>query len=189
MNLEAKKGLVEFVARLGNLTIGLDDLAKGGMPSGELHRRGEMVGGLQDEVEQLGKTAVNAPRLGSGSGGGGGGGDEEHPSQSRAALLGSGSRAPTSRVLGFGATSVGPKETAETRPLDSAGLIQLQQTYVAEQDSKLDSLTAALRRQRALGEMINEELAVHEELLDTLDKGTDRVQGRLKDANRLMKKL
>lgn len=182
VNQEGKKGLVDLVKRLGALTSGLQELAKGGMPQGELHRRTEMTGQLQDEVEMLGKVASNAPRVGSGRREEGG--RVESASAERSALLSS-SKTPT-RVLG--AAGIG-KETAETRPLDNAGLLSLQQEYVAEQDSKLDSLTAALRRQRALGEMINQELAVHEELLDDLEGKTDRVQGRLKDADKQMRRL
>lgn len=183
VNMEGKKGLVELVKRLSGLTVGLEQLAKGGMPSGELHRRNEMVGQLQDEAEMLGKMASGAPRVGSGQRNGQP--VAETTSAERNALLSS--KAP-SRVLG--ASTPTPKgETTETRPLDNAGLLSLQQTYVAEQDSKLDALTAALRRQRALGEMINQELAVHEELLDDLDRGTDRVTGRMKEADRMMRKL
>lgn len=184
-NQEGKRGLVELVKRLGELASGLDGLAKGGMPAGELHRRSEMVGSLQDEAETLGKAASEAPRVGSGQGGAR---TLETPTAERSALLSSGGaraagKAP-SRVLGGPAA-----ETAETRPLDNAGLMSLQQEYVAEQDSKLDALTAAMRRQRALGEMINQELAVHDELLDELDKGTDRVQGRMKEADKQMRRL
>lgn len=184
-NMEGKKGLVELVKRLSALTVGLEQLAKAGMPAGELHRRNEMVGQLQDEAEMLGKTANEAPRVGSGQKDGKR--FAETPSAERNALLSSSSTTKTpSRVLGASA----PKgETTETRPLDNAGLLSLQQTYVAEQDSKLDALTAALRRQRALGEMINQELAVHEELLDDLDRGTDRVTGRMKEADKMMRKL
>ncbi|ORY82363.1 hypothetical protein BCR35DRAFT_318060 [Leucosporidium creatinivorum] len=184
VGMEGKRGLVELVRRLSELTVGLDGLAKGGMVQGELGRRSEMLGQLQDEAEMLGKLASEAPRVGSGKKDGQR--VAETPSAERSALLSS--KAP-SRVLGLGSTHSTSLETPETRPLDNASLLTLQQTYVASQDSKLDALTAALRRQRALGEMINEELAVHGELLDQLESGTDRVSGRMKEADRMMRKL
>jgi regulator of vacuolar morphogenesis len=111
----------------------------------------------------------------------------EPPSAARSALLnGAGARAPT-RVLG--AAAAASLETPETRPLDNEGVMQLQQQYMDDQDTKLEALTAALRRQRHLGELINQELALQEEVLDQLETGTDRVQGKIKDANKQLKRL
>ncbi|SCV74218.1 BQ2448_6650 [Microbotryum intermedium] len=177
---EGKRGLVSLVVRLGTLTKGLAGLAKTGLPQGELQRRGDLIAQLQDETETLGKLAAAVPRVSAASAGK----PEESVSVQRGALLGARSATkPAARVLGQ------PVETAETRPLDNAGLMQLQQQYVAKQDDKLDSLTAALRRQRALGEMISQELSEQEELLDHLDKGLDKTGGKLKSAEKLMKKL
>jgi regulator of vacuolar morphogenesis len=67
--------------------------------------------------------------------------------------------------------------------------MQLQQQYMDDQDSKLESLTAALRRQRHLGEMINQELALQEDVIDQLERGTDRVSGKIKSASKQMKRL
>ena len=103
-------------------------------------------------------------------------------------MSGGGSSRTPARVLGSKAT-VPAQETSETRPLDDRGLLSLQQTYMDQQDSKLETLTAALRRQRALGEMIGEELRVHDELLDRLESSTDKVQSKLKDADKLAKRL
>lgn len=187
VNAEAKKGLVDLVRRLGNLTSGLQDLAKGGMPQGELHRRGDLVGSLQDEAETLGKVAASGPRAGSSSLAARHANPSPPTPADRSALLSSAS-APPSRVLG--AAAAGPaQETAATRPLDNSGLLQLQQAYVQEQDDKLDALTAGLRRQRELAEQIGNELALHSELLDGLDKDVDRVGGRMKAANQQMKRL
>ena len=185
-NGEAKKGLVDLVRRLGRLTAGLQDLAKGGMPQGELHRRGDLVGSLQDEAETLGKVAASGPRAGSSSLAAQHANPTPPTPADRNALLSSSSHnVPPSRVLGAAAA----KETAATRPLDNAGLLQLQQAYVVEQDDKLDALTAGLRRQRELAEQIGSELALHSELLDGLDKDVDRVGGRMKAANQQMKRL
>lgn len=181
LNASAKKGLIDLVTRLSTLTTALNHLGQQGMTDGELRRRGEMLGRLQEEAESLGKVANGGPRVGQG---------RMQPSQDdRSALMSGGgaSRVPT-RVLGANASTVG-QETAETRPLDDRGLLSLQQTYMDQQDSKLETLTAALRRQRALGEMIGEELRVHDELLDRLETNTDKVQGKLKEADKMAKRL
>jgi regulator of vacuolar morphogenesis len=89
----------------------------------------------------------------------------------------------------LGAAAAASLETPETRPLDNEGVMQLQQQYMDDQDTKLEALTAALRRQRHLGELINQELALQEEVLDQLETGTDRVQGKIKDANKQLKRL
>lgn len=184
VNGEAKRSLVELVHRLGALTAALQELAKGGVPQGELHRRGDLVGSLQDEAETLGKVAASGPRAGTSAlSARHSGTAQAAPPAARNALL---SSAPPSRVLGAAASS---QETSATRPLDNAGLLQLQQAYVTEQDDKLDALSAGLRRQRELAEMIGNELKLHEELLDGLDRDVDRVGGKMKNATKQMKRL
>ncbi|CEQ42231.1 hypothetical protein JCM21900_001641 [Sporobolomyces salmonicolor] len=181
---EAKAFLVDVVQHLGMLTRALEVLAQKGMTDGELSRRSGMVQRMQGEVEDLGRKAGNAPRVGaSRTTAGGRQVHDESPSVARQALLGS--KMP-SRVLGPGAAGL---ETPETRPLDNQGVMSLQQQYMDDQDSKLESLTAALRRQRHLGEMINQELALQEDVIDQLERGTDRVSGKIKDAQKQMKRL
>ncbi|GAA5905719.1 Vam7p [Sporobolomyces salmoneus] len=189
----AKTSLVEIVSRLGALAKGLEWLAKKGkMTDGEIRRRSELLQRMQGDLEELGRKTGNAPRIGAGRRGGGtaraGEEEMENPSVARRALLGSSSSKATTRVLGGGGG--GPaQETAETRPLDDQGVMQLQQQYMDDQDSKLESLTAALRRQRHLGEMINQELALQEDVIDQLERGTDRVSGKIKSASKQMKRL
>ena len=185
---EAKTALVDLVRRIGYLASGLQVLAKDGMTEGELHRRSALVERLQGEVEELGRKAGRGPRAGAGRTGSAprAGGDDEPPTAARQALLSGAGRAPA-RVLG--AAAAASLETPETRALDNGGVLQLQQQYMDDQDSKLEALTAALRRQRHLGEMINAELALQEDVLDQLDAGTDRVKGKMKDASKQMKRL
>ncbi|GAA6057815.1 hypothetical protein JCM3770_004289 [Rhodotorula araucariae] len=185
---EAKTALVDLVRRIGDLTRGLQVLAKDGMTEGELQRRSGLVQRLQGEVEELGRKAGSAPRAGAGRAGSQAVRGDEPPTAVRQALLNGagGSRAPA-RVLG--AAAAASLETPETRPLDNGGVMQLQQQYMDDQDSKLEALTAALRRQRHLGEMINAELALQEDVLDQLETGTDRVKGKMKDAQKQMKRL
>ncbi|GAA5855726.1 hypothetical protein JCM9279_004048 [Rhodotorula babjevae] len=184
---EAKTALVDLVRRIGDLASGLQVLAKDGMTEGELHRRSALVERLQGEVEELGRMAGRGPRAGAGrTGSTPRAGDDEPPTAVRQALLSGAGRAPA-RVLG--AAAAASLETPETRALDNGGVLQLQQQYMDDQDSKLEALTAALRRQRHLGEMINAELALQEDVLDQLDAGTDRVKGKMKDAQKQMKRL
>lgn len=170
---EAKKGLVELVKGMGELVRGLKELGEAGMVEGELRRRGEMLGSLQDEAENLGRVVGGGPRVGSGKKGENG--------RERQSLLAKGKG--TARVLGVA------QETSETRPLDNAGLMQLQQTYVGEQDAKLESLTAVLRRQKALGLMIGDELAVQNEVIDGIEEDVRRVGGKMGEAGKVMRKL
>ncbi|GAA6061902.1 hypothetical protein JCM10212_004720 [Sporobolomyces blumeae] len=186
---EAKTALVELVQRLGALARGLEDLANKGMTDGEVQRRSDLIQRMQGEVEDLGRKAGSAPRVGAGRRTRDGDVEDETPSVARQALLGGGgssSKKATTRVLGAGAPA---PETAETRPLDNQGIMQLQQNYMDDQDQKLESLTAALRRQRHLGEMINQELALQEDVIDQLERGTDRVSGKIKSASKQMKRL
>lgn len=189
---EVKKDLVSLVTRVGNLAKGLEPLAQQGMAQGELSRRSGIVQRLQDDIEQLGKAVNDGPRIGAGPGTSF---TRESPASSkdRQALLSSKNPSSTpaqqpSRVLGA-RPSGQPQETAETRPLDNSGLMHLQQQYMQDQDNKLDSLTAALRRQRVLGEMIHDELQLHDEVLDEIDKGTDRLKGKIKAADKQIKRL
>ncbi|GAA5946815.1 hypothetical protein JCM3765_002027 [Sporobolomyces pararoseus] len=183
----AKVTLVDIVTRLGALAKGLEFLAKKGMTDGEISRRSDLVQRMQGNLEELGRKTGNAPRIGAGRRGGASYEEEENetPSVARQALLGSSTKA-TTRVLGASAPA---QETAATRPLDNQGIMQLQQQYMDDQDSKLESLTAALRRQRHLGEMINQELALQEDVIDQLERGTDRVSGKIKSASKQMKRL
>ena len=161
---DGKTGLVELVTRLGALTKGLAELARGGMVEGEITRRKEMIQGLQDEVEGLGVAAGSKARAPIGAAK-----HEVHEPEGgrRGALLGAPAK-PTGRALGAAAKA---KETAETRALDNGGLLQLQDEYVSQQDSKLEGLAAALRRQKDLGLMIADELAVQDEIISGLEIG------------------
>ncbi|POY72682.1 hypothetical protein BMF94_4511 [Rhodotorula taiwanensis] len=181
---EARTSLVDLVRRSGQLARGLQGLARDGMTEGELQRRSAMIQRLQGEIEELGRKAGSAPKVGSGRRDDT---DASAPSAARIALLNGHASKPPARVLGAAATA--SLETPETRPLDNEGVMQLQQQYMEDQDTKLEALTAALRRQRHLGELINQELALQEEVLDQLEAGTDRVGGKIKEANKQIKRL
>lgn len=143
--VDAKKKLATLLGRLGALATGLDELGRTGMAEGELRRRSDMVIRLQDETEALSRLAIaakSAPDIRR---------RQDAPSAARADLLGqSGAPKPvkTGRALGKAAA---PVETDVTRALDNVGLLQLQQDQIDEQDSRVSSLAAVVRRQRELG--------------------------------------
>lgn len=82
-----------------------------------------------------------------------------------------------------------PKETAETRPLDDRGLVQLQHNRMAQQDEQLTSLSGLLRTQRKMGEEISTEIAVQNEMLEQLDSDVSRVSGKMGRAKRQLNRL
>ncbi|KAG8833895.1 hypothetical protein FRC18_002912 [Serendipita sp. 400] len=186
-NIQAKRQLADLVDRVGNLAQGLKSLSEAGLSSGELQRRTDMVTRLQDDCEQLNQILAiarnpnrrsNAPPTSADSMAG--------PSNQRSSLLGGASR-PVARV--FGAPQPVPEETAETRPLDDRGLVQLQHHKMKEQDSQLDNLSAILQRQMHIGQAISTEIDEQNEILDQMSEDVDRVTGKIKKANNTMSKL
>ena len=91
---------------------------------------------------------------------------------------------PSGRVLG------GPlKETERTRELDNAGVLQLQQQVMADQDEDVMSLGKTVSRLKDMGVMINEELTIQNEMLGLLENDTERVQGKVDVARRRIGKI
>lgn len=90
----------------------------------------------------------------------------------------------TTRRLGAKA-----QETERTRALDDEGLLALQRSEMDSQDTQLEGLAAILRRQRAMGLAINQELLEQNELLDELGTDLDRTEVKMKGAEGQMRKL
>ncbi|KAH6917326.1 hypothetical protein BKA70DRAFT_1395150 [Coprinopsis sp. MPI-PUGE-AT-0042] len=190
-NLAAKSKLAGVLSRIGGLGKSLRQLGLGGMAEGELQRRTDMVGRLQDDCERLGKV-VSVARQTSSRGQAQSSNPLDRrpaPESDRRALLGGGTAAkPARRVFGASSSSP-PKETAVTRPLDEVGLFQLQQQEMQVQDNQLSQLTTILQRQRQLGEAINHEVSQQIEMLDDLSNEVDRVGGKLSATNKKLNKL
>ncbi|SPO29141.1 probable endosomal t-SNARE [Ustilago trichophora] len=95
---------------------------------------------------------------------------------------------PPQRTLG--ATSSAPRPPAEetdtTRPLNNAQLFQSQTDAMDQQDEQLLNLAAILRRQRQMGEAINQELGEQTELLGQLDSEVETTQAKLSKADQKM---
>ncbi|KAF5374893.1 hypothetical protein D9758_000222 [Tetrapyrgos nigripes] len=184
-NVSAKQKLAGVLSRIGNLGKGLQELAMSGMTEGELQRRTDMVGRLQDDCEKLGKM-VNLSRHGQRPDSSTAFAATAAPSSDREALFGGNTFTRVTRV--FGAPS-SPQETEQTRPLDDHGVFALQQTQMQEQDSQLAQITTILRRQRHLGEAISAEISSQVEMLDDLSNEVDRVGGKLSSANKQLNRL
>jgi len=108
----------------------------------------------------------------------------------RAALLGSGpaksSARPVTRVFGQKAQA---QETDQTRPLDDAGLVQLQQVQMDQEDQRLMQLATLLQRQKHLGLAIGAEIEQQNEMLDQLTVDMDQTSAKLGAANKQMRRL
>ena len=185
-NVQAKKKLAAVLTRVGALASALDGLARGGMAQGELQRRADIVGRLQDDCEKIGRMvsaarhssrALSPPNTA-----------DSGPASDREALFG-GARPAGGKVTRVFGQKPAPVETAATRPLDDAGLMQLQQQQMDQQDTQLASLTAILQRQRQLGMAIHSEISQQNEMLDDLNDNVDRVGGKLSSAKKMLNRF
>ena len=184
-NVHAKKKLLALQTRVDTLDDGLKGLAMAGMSEGELQRRTEMAARLRDDCDKLTKmvTVARNPSRGLGKT------LERNPApDSDRDALGKGfaTFSRPGRILG---APPPPKETEETRPLDSQGLLQLQQAKIDDQDSNLAQLSAILQRQMHLGQAIDSEVKQQIEMLDQLDHDVDMFGNKLGAAKKQMKRL
>ncbi|CBQ70185.1 endosomal t-SNARE [Sporisorium reilianum SRZ2] len=103
-----------------------------------------------------------------------------------------GALAPGTRALGSAAAAAAntprppAQETDTTRPLNNAQLFQSQTDAMDQQDEQLLNLAAILRRQRQMGEAINQELGEQTELLGQLDSEVEATQANLSKADAKM---
>ncbi|KZP31287.1 Phox-like protein [Athelia psychrophila] len=182
-NVQAKKTLAETLGRVRTLTRGLQELAMTGMIEGELQRRTDMVGRLQDDCEKLGRMVTIARQ---GSRGYPESGAVSGTTFDKGPATSSGFAKPAGRVFGAAAK---PQETEVTRPLDGQGLLQLQKQQMDEQDSQVSQLTTILQRQKHLGMAIGSELESQIEMLDDLSNNVDRVGDKLGAAKKQLNRL
>jgi len=76
-----------------------------------------------------------------------------------------------------------------TQGLDNIQILQLQKDMLQGQDKTLEQFSTILNRQRKIGETINQELDLQNELLDDLDSNVNKVQLGLGQAEKRMKKV
>ena len=81
------------------------------------------------------------------------------------------------------------KESDQTRALGNQGVVQLQKQMMQEQDEDVMVLARAVARQKELGEQIQEELVVQNEMLGMLDEDVTRVQGKMDVARKRIGKI
>ena len=184
-NIEAKRSLKELKVRMESLDQGLE--AVEGLGQGERMRREGMVISLKDEVGNVDKMAEAGVRVASNQSASSSMGRSGTPvnENDRKALLGGAASRPAGRVFGAAAHQA-TQETAETRPLDDPGLVQLQQHQMDNQDSQLEQLSSVLQRQLRLGQDIGKEIGEQNDMLDDLSAQVDKTGGKLGRAKRQM---
>ena len=65
-------------------------------------------------------------------------------------------------------------ETERTRELDNQGVLQLQKQFIKEQDQDLESMLKTVSRQREIGQAIQQEIIIQNEMLESLDQDVTR---------------
>ena len=184
---QAKKFLVRAGTMLQTLDTGLanpSSASSWGTPrlgEGELRRRRDLLSSAKREKEGL-ETLLSAMVAKSAI-------DKTVADKSEStSLLGGPAAAaaasthkPSGRVLG--------KESDRTRALDNQGVLQLQKQMMHEQDEDVMVLARAVARQKELGEQIQEELVVQNEMLGMLDEDVTRVQGKMDVARKRIGKI
>jgi len=69
---------------------------------------------------------------------------------------------------------------------ETGNLLSTQRQLVAKQDEHLDSLSNVLSKQKEISLHISEELELQSKLLDDLDDGLDKTQGKMGKANKAL---
>ncbi|ORY34337.1 Phox homologous domain-containing protein, partial [Naematelia encephala] len=181
-SVEAKKLLREVGERVDGLEKGLGETSKS-LGEGEKARREELVEAVRSERGNLQRMAEAGVRTS--------GFNRDTTSNTTTSMPGAyGSNSPVSQGRVFGsAPRPAPQETEQTRPLEDRGLLQLQHAQVETQDGQLTELSRLLQKQRRMGEEIAQEIGEQNELLDDVDRGVDRVGGKLARTKRQMNKL
>ena len=180
----AKSSLVKAGGMITALEEGLTNIQKvasegwGGqkLGDGEIRRRKDLIATAKKDKEGL-EDLLNAMTTKSRLD------NAVATMQDKQNLVGPGSKSKpaTGRVLG--------KETSETRELDNQGVLQLQKQKMQDQDLDVDDLRKIVQRQRELGERINEELEVQNDLLKMVDEDVDRVAGKINIAKKRIGKI
>lgn len=192
--------------------VALDDALKGvkDVTTGEQRRRSDLVAGLGEQRETVGKYIAYWAKEGKKERGAG------SDYRDREKLMSSKHDIPTRSgagsdegVFGKSPRSTGgikpvrkfgaAKETTETLPLDSQGLLQLQgiihitkrgiETYIQKQEDSLDVLGAIIHKQKIIGAAIGNELDLQNEILDSIDSDFDRVDAKVGILDKRLGKL
>nr|POF15012.1 vacuolar morphogenesis protein 7 like [Quercus suber] len=194
MSAEAKASLVRAAASIAQLDDALrsmsaaskgDDAGWGGakkLGDNEIRRRRDLVSAAKKEVEGLegllkSMATKNAQSSFNNS-------TAATTDDKEALWRGTSAAKPRGRVLGGP-----PKETERTRELDNSGVLQLQQQIMQEQDEDVLSLGKTVAKLKDMGILINEELAIQNEMLGLMEQDADRLQGKIDVGRRRIGKI
>ena len=197
----AKKSLIRAGTLIAALDAGLrrhDGSAEGGnkrgskssgLGPGEIRRRRDMLRAARTERSGLEALLQSNNASSSSEGVNSTANDNASPTttdqNSRPSLFTTSSNKPqiaatTKSRRTLGGPSLAPaKETAATRPLDNAAVLQLQRDTMAAQDHDVGILTESVRRIKGMGELIGEEVALQTEMLGLVSGDVDRVEGKV----------
>lgn len=188
---EAKSTLIRAATMVEELDIGLGttsnkesgngrgSTAISSLGTGEWRRRKDMLSAAKKEIQALDsilRAAAQQPdsvRRSTAA-------EEQHNSET---LLAGRSKSG-GRVLG------GPaQETQRTRELDNDGVLQLQQQIMQEQDEDVLVLGQTITKLKDMGILMNEELAIQNEMLRVVEEDVDRVQAKVDVGRKRIQKI
>jgi regulator of vacuolar morphogenesis len=186
----AKKSLMRASTLISALEEGLGRLSGSSgdewvgekLGDGEIRRRRDMISGLRKEKDGL-ESVLNSMAVKAALSGSSSTSSAAVTQEQKAGLFKGASKPSGRRVLGA------PVETERTRELDNEGLVQLRKQIVAEQDEDLVDLTLVVRRMKEMGVAINTEIVEQNALLGLMEEDVERVDGKIKIANKRIKNI
>lgn len=186
----AKRALVRAGSLLGALEGGLKTMGEmKRLGEGELRRRRDLLAAARLERDGLEKLSASLASARSGSGAGMSLREGAPNSGDKATLLSGSGEAPSRARTGGRVLGAPLPETERTRELGNTGVLQLQRTQMREQDEDVEELAKIIRRQREMGMAIKTEVEVQNEMLDQMDRDTDRLGAKMQVANKKARKL
>ena len=147
---------------------------------GELRRRKDLLASIKKERESIEDSlsaSVSRSHLESTDGTG------PSPNDKTSLLNGPRNGNKSRRVLGA------VKETDQTRQLDNEGVLQLQQQIYQNQEEGVSVLTKTVQNLKEMGVQINDELALQNEYLNSLDKDAGRLEDKVNIAKKRITKI
>ncbi|TWU73184.1 hypothetical protein ED733_003976 [Metarhizium rileyi] len=179
----AHKVLLRAGTLVANLTDGLRRMQESNrLGEGEIRRRRDLVSNARMERDALEKLSTSISTASASSSNPRNSSNSILPAEKVAILKGV--RPTTGRVLGAPLP-----ETAQTKELDNEGVLLLQKQEMASQDEALEQLAEIIRRQKALGLDIKNEVEQQTEILTAMENDVDRVNDKLGVARNRIKKL
>ncbi|KAI9682957.1 MAG: hypothetical protein M1829_006393 [Trizodia sp. TS-e1964] len=192
----SKRCLVQAGAMITALADGLKAMSEAKdaygsekLGEGELRRRRDLVSSVRKEKEGLEalSNSLNMKTLGNGSlvmNSGAAATDQDKSALFAASNPPQNPSSRAGRVLGAPLP-----ETERTRELDNEGVLKLQRQMMQDQDMDVEVLRKIIARQRDMGEAINGELILQNDMLRQVDDDTSRLGSKVDVAARRVKKI